>query len=203
MKMLANTIAILALLLCAPLAAAQESPSTDGYSGGPTLDQPGQIPTDGAEAEQQRARLLLSSHHQLPDKELFEEYLDTPRQTLVDIALDEGQLTLYRKQALSALGYWPDVMVYEVYTDLLDDEQTPDNLRHRVMLLLADHFSGQALSHLEPRLSDDDLQIRLTAIEAIGRLDSGDAVEALEAARDDESNSVAKKRIDEAIRAAR
>ncbi|MFW5967959.1 MAG: HEAT repeat domain-containing protein [Persicimonas sp.] len=200
MKMLAQMLTLVVLLAGGSAALAQQSATTDDSSDS-VIDRPGQIPTlgDQEKEELERARLLLSTHHELPAKKVFEEQLEEPRETLTAIAVDEDQLSLYRKQALAALGYWPDVKVYELYTEMLGDDQTPENMRHRLILLLADHFPEQALGELEPYLSDEDLQFRLTAIEAIGRLDTSKAVEALEEARTEETNDVARERLDEAI----
>lgn len=201
MKKLLQTIALVALIAgCGTVAVAQTSPTADDSSDS-VVDRPGQIPAPGDKEKEQfeRARLLLSTHHELPAKKVFEKQLEEPRETLMAIAVDEGQLSLYRKQALAALGYWPDGKVYDLYTEMLGDDETPENMRHRLMLLLADHFPEQALGELEPHLGDEDLQVRLTAIEAIGRIDSEKANEALKGALDDEDNDIARKRLEEAV----
>lgn len=195
MKMLIKIAVCSLMLFVAAPVAADSSPAADKTQGG-AIDQP----DDVADRQLERARLLLSSHHQLPERETFEEQLEDPRATLISIARDTDQLSLYRRQALDALGYWADQEVAKLYVDLLDDDQTPGNVEHRLMLLLADHFEDEALTHLEPYLSDDDLQLRLTAIEAIGRIDTEEADTALKDAREDEQHDIALKRYQRALR---
>ncbi|MFP4598599.1 MAG: HEAT repeat domain-containing protein [Persicimonas sp.] len=200
-KMLA--LALTCVLACAALAStasAQQSPAsgdTTDQTTDPDSDSPVPFPFDGNEAEYERATTLLSGFHGIPAKEVFEQKLDNPEQILLGIALNEDTSAVYRKQALAALAYWPGDTVFSLYGRLLKDTQTEDTLRHRVMLLMAEHFEDRALEKLRPFLSDDDLQLRLSAIEAIRRLPSDDAVEALREALKTETNTVAQKRLEQ------
>ncbi len=200
-KMLA--LALICVLACAALAStasAQQSPTsgdTTDQTTDPGSDSPVPFPFDGNEAEYERATMLLSGFHGIPPKETFEQKLDNPEQILLGIALSEDTSAVYRKQALAALAYWPGDTVFSLYGRLLKDAQTEDTIRHRVMLLMAEHFADRALEKLRPYLSDDDLQLRLSAIEAIRRLPSDDAVEALREALKTETNAVAKKRLEQ------
>lgn len=200
-KMLA--LVLTTVLTCAALAStasAQQSPTTGDTTGqttDPDSDSPVPFPFDGNEADYERATMLLSGFHGIPPKETFEQKLDNPEQILLGIALSEDTSAVYRKQALAALAYWPNDTVFSLYGRLLKDAQTEDTIRHRVMLLMAEHFEGRALQQLRPYLSDDDLQLRLSAIEAIRRLPSDDAVEALREALKTETNAVAKKRLEQ------
>ena len=190
------------VLTCAALtstAVAQQSPTAGddaSQTTGPDSDSPVPFPFDGNEAQYERATMLLSGFHGIPPKETFEQKLEAPEHILLGIALSEDTSAVYRKQALTALAYWPNDTVFGVYGRLLQDVRTADTIRHRVMLLLADTFAERALAQLRPYLSDDDLQLRLTAIEAIRRLPSDDAVAALREALKTETNAVAKERLE-------
>lgn len=213
MRTLLQTI-VLALVLTAASAvlAPQEVLAQQEESASP--DSPVPMPFDGDRDEQanqddqtsqdnqspksdvERAKMLLMGYHGLPSKETFEDNLDQPKVVVTSIALDQDGFTLHRKRALAALGYWADAGVMRHYTQLLADAQTPETLHHATILLLAKHFPKEALGHLKPYLAHANLQYRLSAIEAIRRLPSDDAVEALREALKTETNAVAKRRLE-------
>lgn len=201
MKTLLKTIILALTLTVASTAFAQQS--TTGANTNDQTSSPVPFPFDGNEKEFERAKLLLSGYHGVPSKETFEETLDHPKLVVMAIALDEDSFGMHRKHALTALGYWADAGVLRTYTGLLQDTQTDESLRHRLMLLIADHFQSEALGHLKPYLSHDDLQYRLTAIEAIRRLPGDDAVAALRQAKKSETNKVALERLEKFTRTAR
>lgn len=199
MKSLLKSLVFALTLTCAASAFAQ-SGSTAGQN-----DSPVPFPFDGKKAQgdqrkldqQQldKAQLLLSGYHGLPPKEMFVESLDDPKLVLTAMALDAKGPELHRKRALSALGYFADAGVERIYVDLLQDASTPEAIRHRLIFLLAEHFPADALAHLKPYLTHKNLQYRLSAIEAIRKLPSDDAVAALRDALQHEDNAVAKKRL--------
>jgi hypothetical protein len=159
--------------------------------------------TQEAKTDLESAELLLMGYHGLPPKEAFEENLDQPKVVLTSIVLDDDGFLLRRKRALAALGYWADAGVLRLYTRLLQDPQAPEALHHAAILSIADHFPDEALGHLEPYLTHDDLQYRLSAIEAIRRLPGEDAIDALREALKTETNAVAKKRLEKFTRVLR
>ncbi len=204
MKVLLETIVLALILTLGSTAFAQQSPTAgDATDQTASSDSPVPFPFDGDDKEYERAQLLLSGYHGIPAKEVFEQTLDRPKMAVLSFAMDDDGVLMHRKRALAALGYWKDAGVRRIYTQLLQDAKTHESLRHQVMLLIADHFPNEALGHLKPYLSHDDLQYRLTAIEAIRRLSSEDAVEALRAAKKSETNSVAKKRLEQFTQVAR
>lgn len=198
MKTLLKTIVLALTLTVASTAFAQQSPAAGDQTGqSPTTDRPIPLPFDGSSKEVERAKLLLSGYHGLPPKEIFEEALDNPKAVVYSLATDKDGFSLYRKRALSALGYWADAGVLRLYVQVLQDDQTDDMIRHRLIMLVAEHFPKKALAHLKPFLSHNDLQYRLTAIEAIRRLPSDDATAVLKAALETEKNTVARKRLEQ------
>lgn len=216
MKTLLKTIVVTLTLSVASTAFAQQA-APPGNTVGQTTDQtassnsPVPFPFDGKSDERsgasnkqvERAKLLLSGYHGVPSKQAFEEALASPKLVVTAIALDDNSFAMHRKHALQALGYWADAGVLRLYTQLLQDPQTSEPMRHQVILLLANHFPGEALDRLRPYLGHDDLQYRLTAIEAIRRLPDDDAVEALRAAKKSETNAVALERLEKYTRVVR
>lgn len=203
MKTLLKTIILALTLTVASTAFAQQSTTATTTGQTDSTTSPVPFPFDGNEKEFERAKLLLSGYHGVPSKKTFEETLDQPKLVVTAIALDDSSFGMHRKHALTALGYWADAGVLRTYTGLLQDTQTDESLRHRLMLLLADHFPSEALGHLKPYLSHDDLQYRLTAIEAIRRVPGDDAIAALRQAKKSETNKVALERLEKFTRTAR
>ncbi len=197
MKTLTTILVTALLLTVASTGFAQQSstvgPTTGTHSDTTEPDSPVPFPFDKKQLA--RAKLLLSGYQGLPPKKTFERSLDHPKQVLLALALDKKGFDLYRRRALSALGYYADARVERIYVDVLADANTPEAIRHRVMFLLADHFPADALRHLAPYLHDKNLQYRLTAIAAIRRLPGDDATAALRDALKTEKNPVARKRL--------
>jgi hypothetical protein len=195
MKKLIN-ISVLSLgLLVGSTALAQQTttPSQTPQSN-PTDSTPVPVPFEEKVAQ---AKLLLSGYHGLPDAKTFTKQLGDPKMVLMAIALDEDGFDLYRKRALSALGLFADADVLRTYIDLLQDEDTPEGTQHRLLVLLADHFPDSALPYLQPYVDHDDLRYRLTAIEAIRRIPSNEALAVLHDAKTSERNKTALRRLDQ------
>ena len=204
MKTLLKTIVLALILTVASTAFAQQSSAIGDQAGQQgSIDRPIPVPFDADKEQVERAKLLLSGYHGLPSKETFEQALDHPKAIVYSLAADKDGFSLHRKRALSALGYWADAGVLRLYVQLLQDDQTADAIRHRLVMLVAEHFPKEALGHLKPYLSHSDLQYRLTAIEAIRRIPTDEAVAALEAALATEKNEVARKRLEKYTKVAR
>jgi HEAT repeat protein len=198
MKKLVTTIfAALILAAAAPAAA------------GDTVDQPDQnLPETSAPksvdqlepAVAKDARLLLSGYHGLPSKQLLESKLPNTRGVLMAYAQDDRAFPLYRKRALRALGYYADAEIRSLYEALLADDDTDEMVRHTLIGLLAEHFGAASVSTIAPYLSADDVQMRLTVVEALRKVDADAAQEALREAKKGETNEIVKRRIEEATR---
>ena len=182
----------LALLMAAPALAQQagDSPSGDSQSSGqaPQLDQ----------ATLERARLLLSGYHGMPAKAALEASLPNARQVMWRLAHDADGFSMHRQRALAALGYWADDAVFGLYRDLLADADTDPLMRMRLVVLLAKHFGQRALPLVAPYLDHDDVQMRLSAIDAVRRIPGQPAQDALTDRLASETNTVARDRLVEA-----
>lgn len=142
------------------------------------------------------ARVLLSGYHAVPThKELEAAFPERARQLMMRIASDADEFELHRQRAVAALGYWPDLTVYALYSKLLHAPETSDGLRHQVLGHLARVFGDAGLADVAAFLRHEDVQYRLTAVHVLGQLDSDAAQKYLKAAAADEKNEVVLERI--------
>ena len=145
-----------------------------------------------------RAITLLSGYHGIPDAETFESALANPTETLLQIANDESQSPIHRDRALGALSYWPSDEVQDLYVGLIEADDTPEMVRHRVIGHLAHGFGEAALPHVAPYLTDDDVQFRLTAIDAVSHVGTPAAQGLLEEAAQAETHHIVLQRLEAA-----
>ncbi|MGM0558897.1 MAG: HEAT repeat domain-containing protein [Myxococcota bacterium] len=196
-KLITTAIAGLMLAVAAPAAAGDAADEPDQNL--PQASAPKSV--DQLEPSVAKtARLLLSGYHGLPSKQQLEDKLPNTRQVLMAYAQDERVFPLYRKRALRALGYYADDEVQSLYEAMLADSDTEDMVRHTLLGLLAEHFGADGVSTIEPYLYRDDVQLRLTAVEALRKIDSDAALDALNKAKKEETNQIVKRRLEEATR---
>lgn len=115
--------------------------------------------------------MLLSSHHELPERATFEAASKQVQQILLDVAQDEQAFTLHRSRALEALGkHWKDMRGLGVTATLLARKDTPEGMRHRLIMSSATHYGKDAREMIAPYLEDQDPYLRETAKEAFKRM---------------------------------
>jgi hypothetical protein len=148
-----------------------------------------------------QARLLLSGIHGAPDRLLLEARLPAAREVLLLVAREPNLLPFQRGQALWALAQWGGDEVLAVYHAVLD-EGHPTHV-HDALLLLGRVGGDRAVPTLALWLAHEDLQVRLSAIEALGENDSDAAAAALERAEATETSPVARERLIRALQRVR
>lgn len=146
---------------------------------------------------------LLSGYHGTPEKKLLETHIKEPQGLLREIAADPQAPPLQRRRALEALSYYADKNTEAFYAELLQNDAADELLRHRVMGLISANFPDAALKYLQPFLGHEDLQFRLSAIDAIQRLPGEDALEALQRALKTEKSQIARGRLSNSTRRVR
>lgn len=152
-------------------------------------------------ANVQQVQLLLSGYHELPTREALAA-VPGAHDIVLALAHTDGMMT--RDRALAALGhYWPSGDVFLLYAKTVASPTTPDGTRHRIMVLAADAFGERAVPMLTPYLSNADVQLRITAVEALGRIRTDEVVALLEAHAAGESNPIVLERIERATRTLR
>jgi HEAT repeat protein len=125
-----------------------------------------------------KIRFLLSAHHQLPDQLSFERVSKNAASILREIvASGPEKRTLDR--CLEALSYWPNDSLQALYAKLLRDQTLVKSSQHRLLLLVAKTFPKDAMAAIEPFLEHPDQQLVLTAIHALGSLQTPAAYQRL------------------------
>jgi hypothetical protein len=132
------------------------------------------VPIDSPEA--QRVEVLLSAYHELPSKAEFEKASDV--RTILSTMARDRQAPRLQKRAIEALAYWPDAATLQVFEAVLADPQTRTGTRHFTLMTTGKAFGADGLDVLEPYLAASDLQLRLTAVDAVAatRSDRGFAM---------------------------
>lgn len=194
-----TTSLLSAAVLALPLPAAQLDATNPGV---PVVDtapeETPEVEVTPAVDQLEAARLLLSGYHGIPEVERFEAALTDPSATLLEIATDDDESPIHRDRALGALAYWPTADVRSLYVDLIEADDTPEMVRHRVIGHLAYTFGDDSLQYVAPYLSDDDVQFRLTAIDALQHVGTPAAVSLLDSAAEVETHSVVLQRLEAA-----
>ena len=180
------------LALAAPVAAQLGAPT------GPEVSEP-EVPEVPVEASEDRETLtlLLSGYHGLPEAAVFEARFDDPRALLLALLQDPSVGPIHYDRALAALAYWPNPEVRAVYDRHLVDATRP-MMVHHIIVNYVRGFGDEALDAVLPYLSSEDVQVRLTVVEALRVHGTPRAVEALIAAEQGESHALVRERIREA-----
>ena len=131
-------------------------------------------------AERQNVLLLLTAHHELPGKDVFIDASPRARDLLLNLAKTSDS-AVHQDRALLALGYWADADVYALYSHVIHAPATREGTRHRVMMRAADVFGESAVGMLKPALESADVQVRITAVTALGYVGSDSAYTVLDA----------------------
>ncbi|RVU47924.1 hypothetical protein EA187_00360 [Lujinxingia sediminis] len=143
--------------------------------------------------------MLLSQHHRAPTLKQLEGLTPRARYFVERIARDEDAFAFHRERALIALGYWADDATFNYLAGLLDNPQTDESLLHTLLPLLANSFGERAVGELTPFvLEHDNVQVRISAAAALGRLNSDEAFKILDIAIEQEPNPIARQRIEDA-----
>ena len=157
------------ILFAVGLANAQTTGS-DGLPAVPPVDQ-----LDGEAVE--RVTLLLSAHHELPAAEMFAEAAADAETVLYAIAGDAGTFQHHRNRAYGALGYWADADLQRFYATqfelaLASEHESTYFSSHHLVGLIGRHFPEAAPNLIGDLLHSEDVQIRLSAVEALRTADS-------------------------------
>ncbi|MFT4704447.1 MAG: hypothetical protein ACI81R_002152 [Bradymonadia bacterium] len=184
-----------ALLLLSPLAMAQTvTPGSGGTSVGPT-----EIEVPTGQSDRESLILLLSGYHGLPEASVFEARFSDPRAQLLALLGDPALGPIHYDRALAGLAYWPNDEVRAVYETVLQSTER-EMVVHRVIGHLVQGFGDVAIERVTPYLSADDVQLRLTAVQALSTLATPLAFEALDARLTVEPSDLVRTRIVESTR---
>ena len=149
----------------------------------------------------ERVVYLLSGYEYFPTADDLLAVTTTPEQYLLSLAYDaeSDTLSIHRHRAIGALTYFPSELTRSHLLYMLHSPATPEMTRHHVINALARSFGDAALPIIEPFLSHDDLQLQLTAIAAIGSIESEAAGLVLENTLPQQSHGLVRERIQEQL----
>jgi hypothetical protein len=145
--------------------------------------------------------LIFSGYEYFPTAEDIGRLTPEPVGYLLTIIYSNAPeiLPVHQHRAITALGYFPTDVSRNHLLYLLESAETPNLMRHHSITALATGFGDDALGYLEQSLSDTDVQIRLTAISAIGRIDTEASRQQLLEAYATEPHELVKGRLQEQL----
>jgi hypothetical protein len=152
-------------------------------------------------AEQEKIKLLLSGYEFFPKREELEAVTPHAQQVLVAIAEDQGALPSLRLRAIDALGFFPQGEPAALYFEqVLHRGQGEDVFLRHAMTASLQAFGQQALPWVQPYLEHADLQMRLSAVHAVGRFGGVEGVQILRARQVVERDAFVKKQLGKFVR---
>lgn len=134
---------------------------------------------------------LLSAYHELPSEDLFAKASATPEQDLITIAKDTTVFKAHRYRALEALAaYWPSKHTVALFDGLFASVDEQDLMLHQLLTISSKHLDKTlATSWATPYLSSTDEQVRYTAVDALGRINTPASKSAIKKALETETNN--------------
>ena len=183
-------VLILALALIGTAVLAQDKPDKANNVEASKVQRP--IPQEAVD----KIKLLLSGYDYFPTREKLEEATPRAHEVLYDIIKDDKALPSLRTRALDALGLFKGKDEVALLLEVLLAEQKLDSIymRHAVTSSMK-AFGKQALPWIAPYLSHEDVQLRLSAVYALGDHGGDEGREILRSRIDVERDKVVLKRI--------
>lgn len=176
--------ALAGLALMASPALAQDAPGDSPSQATPEVPATSQPPAVGQQADlakvRARVEVLLSGYEYFPTRADLDAVAsaDVMAPLLRELAQREGERPSLRVRAVDALGFYEDAATQSFLLELAarPTEGVPKkqlrvarSMRHHAITSYARATGERALAGLEPLLADEDLQIRLTVISALGK----------------------------------
>ncbi len=195
-----SLVSLVLICLSVPATAQQlngQSGAEDLMLGAPWTTDDGQASLDGEKLD--TFRTLLSGYEYYPSRDDLLRVDANPVPYLLALTYSEDELTIHRHRALGGLAYFPNESIRSHLLYLLSSDATHEMTRHHVMGALATGFGDSALSVLEPYLTSEDLQLRLTAVSSIASISSEASISVLTRALPNQERELVRERIQEAL----
>lgn len=175
--------------------------SIPAWAGSPASVAPQQAgaPKASEKTAREKLTLLLSGYHGLPGRAQLEAAIPEVRVQLEALARDPKAFLLHRQRALVALGAWADEGVFALYTEVLKEQQPDEDLVHRVLPAACQAFGERAMPLVERFLASRELDLRHTAIDALGQVDTPASLARLERALKQERDPALRQAIAKAM----
>lgn len=150
-----------------------------------------------AQAKDADVLLRLNHLHDTPTMAQLEELTPDARKVVERTALTSNGIGQVR--AIHVLASTGDEQAFQTLSGIFKDAGTLELTKHEILRALVRHFGDRALPHATTWLQDQDLQRRLTAIEALGELDSKASLTALERRLDGAQSNLERQAIERAM----
>lgn len=208
MKHAKHAAAVLAAALLAPAAGfiatsatAQEAVVTRPDV--PTAPEPTATPEPSVE---ERLKFLLSGYEYFPTRADLDAVAkpEVVVATLLRFAADDAARTTLRLRAVDALGYYDSAESVEYLGELVGTKldalprkrlRVASLLKHHAITSLARAGKDKAVPHIAAVLAADDVQLRLTAIHALGKHGGDDGRAVLQAHRKNEKSEFVRREL--------
>lgn len=141
--------------------------------------------------------MLLMAYDTFPSADDFKRVTDDPRAELLAIYHDPDTKRIVKLQAIDALALFPDKEVRALYQRILAmpfDGDAPNEV-HRAINGLMQAFGKDAISDVAPMLDHSDVQVRLTAIHALGLHGEQEGVALMRIRMDKETHPVVREEL--------
>ena len=116
---------------------------------------------------------LMMGYHGPPERAVLEAVTPDARRYLEHLAQDQKTPMMQRYNAIAALSAWSDAQTLKIYGALLADPNMPEGGLHRILGLIGQVFGQEGLPLVHPFLDHPDVQLRLSAIDAVAHLPGG------------------------------
>ncbi len=167
----------------------------------PVMDHAALLRAKVTQAQIDKVKLLLSGYEFFPTREDLERATPMAAQVLMHIAEDEEALPSMRLRAVDALGFFQKEDKVALYFEaaLQQEHREAVYLRHTVTSSLR-AFGQQALPWVQPFLTHQNLQVRLSAVHALGRFGGDEGLGMLRVQHDLEQDVFVREQLQKFIR---
>lgn len=191
--LLASSVALAQSPTRAEALAAQRGDLVELRAGSPLVQTVAAQPLDAEVLE--HITLLLSGYEYFPTAADLQAVTPDPVPYLVELSSRDEGLPVHRHRAVAALAYFPGESVQQYLDYLLTSPHTPELMRHHVMNALVTGFGEASLPVIEPFLANADVQLRLTAVNAVATIATPAAATVLEHCLSLEQSELVRERI--------
>jgi HEAT repeat protein len=158
------------------------------------------LPITAVAGEHQAAVMdLLNAVEQPPTKTDLEAISDGVDAELMEIADDTEVASTRRGRAISALGFFPTDTV-RAFLDAKLIEAGKSLFRRKAAYALAAGWGAESVEAIAAVLTDDDVQLRIAAVNALAQVNDATARQALETQLATESESAVKDAIEKGLK---
>ncbi|MDX9719475.1 MAG: HEAT repeat domain-containing protein [Myxococcota bacterium] len=137
---------------------------------------------NGAQANEMdpkaKIKLLLSAHCSFPTRDELLAVTDDVASILIELYEDPASIPSLRTRAIDALGWFQEDATANFFEQVLTRPETPERELHHAISAYNKAFGDLAVPTTVVFLNHSDVQLRLTAVDALGK-NGGKAAQAV------------------------